>query len=175
MSRKKGHANKILIAIYATHLHPANAPLTALPPPTSPDAKYLMPPSFPRYFAALIYEALLLVGIIAIGVILPYILLGAFANIAPSAFVQRMHFILLLGFYFIWCWLHGGQTLAMKTWKIKLTDKTGAPLRPAQAILRYLAAWPSLLFFGVGLLWRFVDPDKQFLHDRIAGSRLIHY
>jgi uncharacterized RDD family membrane protein YckC len=133
----------------------------------------IMPvPSFTRCLAALVYEALLLLGIIAIGVILPYILLGALAGIALPASVQQAHFVLLLGLYFTWCWLHGGQTLAMKTWKIKLADKNGSPLRPPQAILRYLAAWPSLLFFGVGLLWRLVDPDQQFLHDRIAGSRL---
>ncbi|MDR1890411.1 MAG: RDD family protein [Zoogloeaceae bacterium] len=133
-----------------------------------------MPPSFPRCLAALIYEALLLLGIIAIGVILPYILLGALAHVdvASLVYVQRAHFVLLLGLYFIWCWLRGGQTLAMKTWKIKLVDKSGSPLRPAQAVLRYLVAWPSLIL-GVGLLWRFVDPDKQFLHDRIAGSRLV--
>jgi uncharacterized RDD family membrane protein YckC len=134
-------------------------------------------PSFPRCLAALIYEALLLVGVIVLGVILPYILLGALAHVdvARLVHVQRVHLVLLLGLYFIWCWLHGGQTLAMKTWKIKLVDKSGGPLRPAQALLRYLAAWPSLMFFGVGLLWRFIDTDKQFLHDRIAGSRLVLY
>ncbi|GHT92982.1 hypothetical protein AGMMS49545_11430 [Betaproteobacteria bacterium] len=132
-------------------------------------------PSFPRCLAALIYEALLLIGIIAIGVILPYILLGALAHVdvARLARVQQVHFVLLLGLYFIWCWLHGGQTLAMKTWKIRLVDQSGAPLRPVQAVLRYLVAWPCLLLCGVGLLWRFVDPDKQFLHDRIAGTRLV--
>ncbi|MDR3054788.1 MAG: RDD family protein [Zoogloeaceae bacterium] len=132
-------------------------------------------PSFPRCLAALIYEALLLLGVIAIGVILPYILLGALArvDVAHLARVQQIHLVLLLGLYFTWCWLRGGQTLAMKTWKIKLIDQSGAPLRPIQAVLRYLVAWPCLLFFGVGLLWRFIDPDKQFLHDRIAGSRLV--
>jgi uncharacterized RDD family membrane protein YckC len=132
-------------------------------------------PSFPRCLAALIYEAMLLIGIIVIGVILPYILLGALAHVdvANLALIQRIHLVSLLGLYFIWCWLHGGQTLAMKTWNIKLVDQSGSPLRPVQALLRYLAAWPSLLLCGIGLLWRFIDTDKQFLHDRIAGSRLV--
>ena len=132
-------------------------------------------PSFSRCLAALIYEAMLLIGIIIIGVVLPYILLGALAHVdvAKLARVQQAHLVLLLGLYFSWCWLHGGQTLAMKTWKIKLVDQSGSPLRPVQAVLRYLVAWPSLLLGGIGLLWRFIDPDKQFLHDRIAGSRLV--
>jgi uncharacterized RDD family membrane protein YckC len=42
-----------------------------------------------------------------------------------------------------------------------------------QAVLRYLAAWPSILLFGIGILWFLVDRDKQFLHDRIAGTRIV--
>ncbi|MDR2636977.1 MAG: RDD family protein [Zoogloeaceae bacterium] len=131
------------------------------------------PPGFLRCLAALIYESLLLLGIVAIGCVLPYILLGALAGVGAPAWVEQLHFFLLLGLYFTWCWLHGGQTLAMKTWKIRVVDKSGQALRPMQALLRYLAAWPSLFCFGLGLLWRFLDPERQFLHDRIAGSRLI--
>jgi uncharacterized RDD family membrane protein YckC len=119
----------------------------------------------------LLYELLLLLAVLAVGLLLPYILLGALANVAAAPWVQRAHFFLLLGLYFIGFWLHGGQTLAMKTWRIRLADKDGGPLRPLQALLRYLAAWPSVCL-GIGLLWRFVDPDRQFLHDRIAGTRL---
>jgi uncharacterized RDD family membrane protein YckC len=130
-------------------------------------------PSFFRCLAALIYESLLLLAVLALGLLLPYILLGALANVAAHPWVHRAHFFLLLGLYFIGFWLRGGQTLAMKTWRLKLIDKSGAPVRPMQAALRYLVAWPSILFLGLGLLWRFVDPDQQFLHDRIAGTRLI--
>jgi uncharacterized RDD family membrane protein YckC len=119
----------------------------------------------------LFYEFLLLLAVLAVGLLLPYILLGALAKVAVVPWVHRAHFFLLLGLYFVGFWLHGGQTLAMKTWRIKLIDKNGGPLRPMQALLRYLAAWPSVCL-GIGLLWRFVDPNKQFLHDRIAGTRL---
>ena len=40
-------------------------------------------------------------------------------------------------------------------------------------VLRYLAAWPSILFFGIGVLWAVFDKDRQFLHDRIAGTRIV--
>ena len=88
--------------------------------------------------------------------------------VGMAAFV----FILLMG-YFVWCWLNGGQTLPMKTWKLRITNSDGSRLRPTQAILRYMAAWPSILLGGIGLFWAVVDKDKQFLHDRIAGSRII--
>src|SRR6266704_3164467 len=60
--------------------------------------------------------------------------------------------------------------------------KPAAPARPANspaepssppAALRYALAWPSLLVFGVGFLWAFVDRDRQFLHDRLAGTRIV--
>ncbi len=130
-------------------------------------------PSIPRRLASMLYESLLLFGLIAVGFILPHALLGTLAQVEAPAWFIRSHFILLLMAYCVWFWLHRGQTLAMKTWKLKVEDQSGAPLRPLQAILRYLAAWPSLLFFGVGVFWALFDKDRQFLHDRIAGSRLI--
>jgi uncharacterized RDD family membrane protein YckC len=61
----------------------------------------------------------------------------------------------------------------MKTWKLSLVSNDGSRLRPLQAILRYLAAWPSILVFGTGILWALIDKDRQFLHDRIAGTRIV--
>ena len=78
-----------------------------------------------------------------------------------------------MGIYFIWCWLRAGQTLAMKTWRLRVIDaQSGRSLRPLQAFVRYgmgWICWPT----GLALLWSFLDPDKQFLHDRMAGSRII--
>ena len=68
--------------------------------------------------------------------------------------------------YFLWCWLRGGQTLAMKAWKIRLVEVT-----PARAIARFLLA-ALLVPTLVSILWTFFDRDGQFLHDRLAGTRL---
>ncbi len=130
-------------------------------------------PSIPRRLTSMVYESLLLFGLVAVGFILPHALLGTLAQVVAPSWVVRTHFILLLMLYYVWFWLNGGQTLAMKTWKIQVQDRSGTPLRPLQAVLRYLAAWPSLLFFGIGVFWALFDKDRQFLHDRIAGSRLI--
>jgi uncharacterized RDD family membrane protein YckC len=51
--------------------------------------------------------------------------------------------------------------------------RDGQAVRPAQALLRYLLCWPSFAMAGAGILWALVDRDKQFLHDRIAGTRLV--
>ncbi len=120
----------------------------------------------------MLYEGLVVFSISLIGFLLPQVALAGFGMVA-SAKQLWLHLVILLMLYFVWCWLNGGQTLPMKTWKLRLANPDGSPLRPTQALLRYLAAWPSIALFGVGILWAIFDRDKQFLHDRIAGTRII--
>ncbi len=77
----------------------------------------------------------------------------------------QVFIVVVLAAYFLWCWLRGGQTLAMRAWRIRLVDVT-----PAKAILRFVLA---LLLLPVSILWAVVDRDRQFLHDRLAGTRLV--
>jgi len=74
--------------------------------------------------------------------------------------------------YFSWFWTHGGQTVAMRAWRFRVERRDGHPLRFAQAGLRFVLAIFSTLSI-VGLLWAWVDRDKQFLHDRLARTRLM--
>lgn len=98
--------------------------------------------------------------------------------------------------YFLWCWLRGGQTLAMKAWGIRLVapgrDRMPASLALARLGLASvlvgsfwiaivgafvhrnpLIAFATLMVSGVGLGWALIDPDRQFLHDRLLGTRLV--
>lgn len=120
----------------------------------------------------MLYESLVVFSILLIGFLLPQIVLSGF-NLALAPRMLWLHVVLLLLAYFVWCWLNGGQTLPMKTWKLRLISDEGSAIRPLQAVLRYLAAWPSILFFGIGIFWALFDKDGQFLHDRIAGTRIV--
>lgn len=126
-----------------------------------------------RRLLSMLYEGLVVFSVLLIGFLLPQIVFAGFGMIVGSKALWA-HVIILLMLYFLWCWLNGGQTLPMKTWKLRITDAGGGRVRPAQALLRYLAAWPSILFLGVGLFWALFDKDKQFLHDRIAGTWISH-
>ena len=130
-------------------------------------------PGIFRRLSSMAYEALLLAAVLAVLFIMPHVLIGAFTSHVASAPLLRAHLLLLLLLYFAWFWCNGGQTLAMKTWKIRLTTRTGQAVRPAVALLRYVLCWLSLILCGAGFLWALVDPDGQFLHDRLAGTRLI--
>ena len=122
----------------------------------------------------MLYEGLVVFSILLIGFLIPQVVLSGFGMNLTGKLLW-LHVLILLMLYFLWCWLNGGQTLPMKTWKLRITSWDGSRLRPAQALLRYLAAWPSILFFGAGLFWALFDKDKQFLHDRIAGTAITHY
>ena len=137
--------------------------------PASPDAA----PSIPRRLASMLYESLLLFGV-------AFIATWVFQFAAGTLQIEgwRRHLLQLFIFatfaiYFLWCWLRGGQTLAMKTWRIRLVARDGhGSLAPGAALLRFLYALllvPTL----AGIFWAMVDRDRQFLHDRLAGSLLV--
>lgn len=85
----------------------------------------------------------------------------------------QFYLFVVLGLYFVACWSRGGRTLPMQTWKMRMVRSDGRPVGVVRALTRYLLAWPSLLLLCVGLLWALLDRDRQFLHDRLAGTRIV--
>lgn len=130
-------------------------------------------PGIRRRIASMAYESLLLLGVLAVTFLMPHLALGmGFAIVLPG-WILLGHLFIVLGAYFIWYWSHGGQTLAMQTWKIRLSTASGAQPTLPRLALRYALAWPSLTYLGVGILWALFDRDRQFLHDRLAGTRIV--
>lgn len=78
--------------------------------------------------------------------------------------------VLAIFFYFGWFWTHGGQTLGMKTWKMKLCSKDGKPVSWKQALVYFLAA---ILPLGIGFLWSLFRQDRAALHDMIANCEML--
>jgi uncharacterized RDD family membrane protein YckC len=138
--------------------------------PTRPPENVRTAGLWPR-FASLVYESVLLFGLIFIAA---YLFLP-FARDAehglPRAIFQ-VYLLAVCGAYFVFCWHKSGQTLAMKTWGLRVQTSDGARLTLTQALLRYVLAVFSV-GLGVGLLWAFIDRDRQFLHDRMARTRIV--
>jgi uncharacterized RDD family membrane protein YckC len=61
----------------------------------------------------------------------------------------------------------------MQTWRLRVVREDSLSVGVGRAALRYALAWPSLLVFGAGFFWAFLDRDRQFLHDRLAGTRIV--
>lgn len=129
-------------------------------------------PSIRRRLASMLYDALLLVGAVFFGFLVPNIVLGmAFSIVLPSG-ILFFHLLFVVGAYFVWFWRRDGRTLAMKTWKIRLVAADGSRPSLDRLILRFLLAGPCVLLL-VGILWALFDRDRQFLHDRLSGTRLV--
>jgi uncharacterized RDD family membrane protein YckC len=131
-------------------------------------------PGFWRRLVSMIYESLLLVAVLFIaGVIFHLVLRDTNSLFFRPAF--QLYLLLVAGTYFTWFWTHGGQTLPMQTWKFRVISADGKPLNFKQALARYLFALMGIFFFGCGILWALFDREGQFLHDRLAGTRIIKF
>lgn len=146
-----------------------DAAATPVPTPSTPPTR----PGLRRRLAGIAYESLLLLGVLSVTFMIPHLALGMGLGIVAPGWFLLLHVFVVLGAYFLWYWDHGGQTLAMQTWKMQLVRSDGGQPSRAQLALRYLLAWPSLLCYGVGIVWALFDREQQFLHDRLAGTQII--
>ena len=154
----------------------------------------LVAPTLRRRLATMLYEGVILFGIVFIAGYL-------FSTLTQQRNGLTHHNLLMawigivLAVYFVYFWTHGGQTLPMKTWRLKVVDAQGAPISTVRAFFRYVFAWlwflpplalhpllglsvPVTLALSAGwiVLWAaavWLDPSRQFLHDRFAGTRVV--
>lgn len=125
-----------------------------------------------RRLASLVYEALLLLAVLVVASFPVAPLVQALPT-PWGRHLQQVYLLAVAGGYLVWFWTHGGQTLAMKTWRIRLVHASGGLVNTRQAWLRYGLALLGLAAGGLGLWWALWDRERQFLHDRLAGTRLV--
>lgn len=171
----------------SSHVDAGTAPLVQSPRPA---------PSIGRRIAAIPYEGLLLLAFVLI-MLFPFAGLKGLTLSGAPHFVLQAYLFVVLAVFYTWQWCKSGQTLPFKTWRMRITDRDGKRLTRGRALARFVAA---MLFYGpacVGILllffpqrmspaitvWFFFpmvatilaakfDQDRQFLHDRLAGTRI---
>jgi len=167
-------------------MHPA-------PPITPPSAADLNAPKLRRRLACWLYEGMLLFAVVFVAGYL-FSTLSQTRNALDNRHAQQAFLFVVLGIYFTWLWSKG-QTLAMKTWRIQVVDVHGHALTQGRAFIRYLWSWlwfvPALLgawVFGLDgretgvvvvgwvMVWALLSrfhPQRQYMHDVLAGTRLV--
>ena len=147
-------------------------------------------------FAAMVYDAVLLVGLV---LIVSYVMLASLQWSYPMSSAQRLALqcvlFVAMGAYLVICWTRSGQTLGMKAWRLRVVQSNGRPPGSMRAIARYILAWhlwvPGLaiaaltqptttsllvaLAVGFALLLIPALPDRQrrLMHDRWTKTRLV--
>lgn len=164
--------------------------------PETPSASAMPNASRGKRFAAMMYEGVLLFGVVFTADYL-------FDTLTQSRHAlmfrpgRQVWLLIAIGIYFLLCWHRGGQTLPMRAWHIKLVSSDGQRPSLKQLMLRYALIWPIPLA-GIALIYGLVNitqwpaiymfaiaapflvfvpswftPDGQFLHDRLANTRII--
>ena len=154
----------------------------------------LLAPSIRRRMACWLYEGLLMFGVVFISGYL-FGTLSQTRNALDNRHALQAFLFVVFGIYFVWFWAKG-QTLAMKTWNIRVVDRHHVAISQKRALLRYCLSWvwflPPLLFLspfnlsgaeislllvGWVVVWALLSrfqPERQFWHDAWAGTRLVH-
>ena len=166
-----------------------------LGPGPSPLAPAAQPLSIARRLACMLYEGVLLFGVVMVFGYLYSALTQQRHALQGSGGLQAFLFV-VLGVYFVGFWSRGGQTLAMKTWHLRVELRGGGPVPQWRALIRYVLSWlwflpalASVHYAGVpgagaafvvviagmacyAMLAR-LRADRQFLHDVACGTRLV--
>ena len=120
----------------------------------------------------MIYESLILVAVLFVA---SFVFHLVFSNTGSVLFrpLFQLYLLVISGIYFTWFWTHGGQTLPMQTWRLRVISADGQNIHLKPALARYLFAVLGFFFLGFGILWALLDKDGLFLHDRLAGTRIV--
>jgi uncharacterized RDD family membrane protein YckC len=163
----------------------------------APAATELPTPGVARRMAAFFYEGVLLFGVLFVAGYLYSALTQQRHALQGQAGLQAFVFV-VLALYFVYFWSHGGQTVAMRAWHVRLVAADGQPVGQARALARFIASWiwfmPALLaawlaglhsalaiftLMIVGVLayalLAFAHPTRQFWHDALCGTRLVSW
>lgn len=134
-------------------------------------ASIVYPAGLWRRLAAAVYDLFLLVGIwiVAVLALLPFN--GGEAP-AGDSWWFRAYLLFVPCLFFGWFWTHGGQTLGLKAWRMRVRCVDGSPVTWERALLRYLGAWAAWLSV-LGILWVLADPQRRGWQDIVSGTEVV--
>lgn len=129
-------------------------------------------PGLLRRLAALIYDSFLLFGLVFCLTWL-LLLLRAGSVIEPGTWWFTVSLPVFGYIFFGWFWTHGGQTLGMRAWQLRIERTDGSALSWRDALVRYVTALASTAVLGLGFLWALIDPERRCWHDHASRTRLV--
>ncbi|MGD8690123.1 MAG: RDD family protein, partial [Gammaproteobacteria bacterium] len=129
-----------------------------------------------RRLAAALYDSLLVLALLMLGTAALLPLTGGEALYFDNVWIEtafRLYLLALAFLFFGWFWTHGGQTLGMRAWKIRVLREDGRPLHWPDALRRFLWALAGWLPAGLGVFWCLFDAHDRTFQDRMSHTRLV--
>jgi uncharacterized RDD family membrane protein YckC len=128
-------------------------------------------PGLLRHLAAIIYDLLLLVAVLffATAILLPFNGGEAFSH---QQITYPLYLLTVSFCFYGWFWTHGGQTLGLKSWKIRLLNDSYQFISWRQAFIRFFVSMLSWGILGFGFLWPLVDKNQRSWHDIASKTGL---
>ena len=132
----------------------------------------LSAPGFLRRLAAQLYDIFLLVAILflATAILLPFTSGESISE--QQILIYRIYLAIISYLFYGWFWTHGGQTLGLRAWKIKVLTLNKKPISWKQAFLRFITAIISWSVLGLGFLWIFMNKRRYSWHDYLSKTAL---
>ncbi len=121
-----------------------------------------------RRLTAIFYDSLLLFSVLFFVAALAYPITHGQVSFGYQIYLLAASFL-----YFAWQWIHGGQTLGMKAWRIQLVSSDGKPVTWQQTGWRFFIAIVSWLALGIGFLWAVFDKQQRAWHDWGSDTRIV--
>jgi uncharacterized RDD family membrane protein YckC len=132
----------------------------------------LQPAPLLRRIAAFCYDLLVLVALMATFTLIAVLVRGG-REIEPGSGWFEACLGAITTLFFCGFWVHGGQTLGMRAWRIRVVTADGGELHWPRAAARFGAAILALLPAGLGLWWSVLDSDRRGWHDRWTATRVV--
>lgn len=127
-----------------------------------------------RRIGAILYDTLLVAAVLFL-VTIPFIALRQGEAVEPNDFLYQLSLLVVTYAFFVGFWTSKGRTLGMQSWGLQLETAEQRRASLGQATIRFFAAILSWAVVGLGFLWQLWDKDKLTWHDRLSGTRLVHY
>jgi len=137
------------------------------------------PATFAKRVAAMFYDFLLFGSVLLVVGFISMLTLTSITgieNVAKGSLVAKLFFVYLLALgylFFGWFWTHGGQTLGMRAWKLKVISFDGQPINWKQAFIRYIYSIASWIPLAAGYLWLLFDKNKLAFHDHMSKTAIV--
>ncbi|MDH5190395.1 MAG: RDD family protein [Gammaproteobacteria bacterium] len=129
-------------------------------------------PGLMKRLAVMLYDGMLLFGVLFFASLIVMLPVDEPETIATHLWYQ-VYLVVVCYLYFAYAWTRSGQTLGLKTWKLRVQQPDGKSITWVQSLIRFVSAIISWSIFGMGFLWILFDKNNMAWHDYLSKTEII--